>query len=83
MEVVAELLKQGGLGLMAAVFLWLYLNERTENRRLNEKLIDSADLRTKDAQDNVDKVVKPMAAFSQTAGLIYDKLKSSKEQGSQ
>lgn len=80
MDGVAELLKQGGLGITAALFLWLYLNERAETRRLNQKLIDSADLRTQDAKDNVDKIVKPMSAFTQTVSLIYDKLKLGKEQ---
>lgn len=80
MDSVAELLKQGGLGVMASVFLWLYLNERAETRRLNQKLLDAADQRTTDAKENVDKVVKPMQSFSQTVNLIYEKLKLGKEQ---
>lgn len=80
MDGVTELLKQGGLGLFASLFLWLYLNERTENRKLYQKLLDASDLRTKDANDNLDKVIKPMSSFSQTVSLIYDKLKLGKEQ---
>lgn len=80
MDGVSELLKQGGLGLTAAIFLWLYLNERNENRKLYQKLLDAADARTKDANDNLEKVVKPMSAFSQTVSLIYEKLKLGKEQ---
>ena len=32
MDIVQELITQGGLGLMAGVFLWLYIQERKDHK---------------------------------------------------
>ena len=77
---ITELLKQGGLGLFAGIFLWLWLKERAENTKLWQKLLDTSDARRDDAEKNIDRVVRPVSDFTQTVSLIYGKLKDSKEQ---
>jgi hypothetical protein len=79
MDYGPELLKQGIGGLVAAIFLWLYLAERKENKELYKRIFELTDARRADAQDNYDKATQPLSGISQTLGLIYDKLAVSKK----
>jgi hypothetical protein len=78
MDFAPDLLKHGVLGLVAALFLWLYLGERKENKELYKRIFELTDARRQDAQENYDKATQPLSGLSQMVQLIYDKLDASK-----
>jgi hypothetical protein len=78
-SVTPVLLQQGLAGVAilaeAAVILRLY----TDNKQLQKDKDVLQEARRLDAVEVTDKVVPVMNQFSQTAGLLYSKLKSGKE----
>lgn len=71
---VETLLAQGGLGLLAGVFLWLFLQERAEHKETRKQKDALLEARRVDAVETVDNVTKPLQDIAQTQQLIYDKL---------
>lgn len=78
MDFLPELLKQGLLGLVGGLFLWLYLNERAEHRKTQKEKEDLLEARRLDAKETMETVTAPLQSLSQTTRLIYDKLIISK-----
>lgn len=74
------LLAQGGFGIVAGVFLWLYLQERKDHKETRKRLETQFDLRREDASKTVESVTAPLSAISQTTKLIYDKLVVGREE---
>jgi len=71
---VQTLITQGGLGLMAGVFLWLYLAERKEHKDTRTKYEQSLDNRRLDAKETVDKIASPLLGISQGIQQLNDKI---------
>lgn len=81
MDPVQTLITQGGLGLMAGIFLWLYIQERKEHKETRTKHETVMEARRVDAKDTVDKVVEPLRGISQSIQMLSDKIEATKEQG--
>lgn len=68
------LLAQGGFGIVAAVSLWLFLQERSDHKQTRKEKDALLEARRVDAVETVDNVTKPLRDIAQTQQLIYDKL---------
>lgn len=79
MDPTTELLKQGVLGLVAAIFLWLYLREVGRHDVTRKEKDAQAEARRVDAVNTVDKITGPLDTISQYSKLTYDKLLASKK----
>lgn len=75
---VDALITQGGLGLLAGVFLWLFLQERSDHKQTRKEKDELLEARRLDAKETTDNVTKPLKDLAQTQKLIYDKLLVSK-----
>lgn len=71
---VDSLITQGGLGILAGVFLWLFLQERSDHKQTRKEKDALLEARRQDAVETVDNVTKPLKDIAQTQQLIYDKL---------
>lgn len=71
---IDTLLAQGGFGILAAVFLWLFLQERADHKKTRQEKDALLEARRQDAIDTMDNVTKPLKDIAQTQQLIYDKL---------
>lgn len=71
---VDTLLAQGGFGILAGVFLWLFLQERADHKQTRKEKDALLEARRVDAVETVDNVTKPLKDIAQTQQLIYDKL---------
>lgn len=74
MELFTEFLKQGVVGLVAAVFLWLYLQERKERKEYQDKYEASLEARRVDAKETTDNITTPLSGISQGIKLLTDKI---------
>lgn len=74
MDMVDTLVTQGGLGILAAVFLWLFLQERSDHKQTRQEKDALMEARRVDAAETADNVTKPLQDIAQTQKLIYDKL---------
>lgn len=74
MDGVAELLKQGGLGVTAALFLWLYSQERKDRKEYQDKYEASLEARRVDAKETTEQVTTPMQDISRGIKLLTDKI---------
>jgi hypothetical protein len=66
-----------GVAIIAEAFVIMRLYG--DNQRLQKEKDDLQEARRMDAKETVDKVTMPLGSISQTIGLLYDKIKSSKE----
>lgn len=80
MDPVTQLITQGGLGIMAGVFLWLYLQERKEHKETRARHETVMEARRVDAKDTVDKVIEPLRGISQGIQMLSDKIEAVKRQ---
>lgn len=71
---IETLLAQGGFGILAGVFLWLFLQERSDHKQTRKEKDALLEARRVDAVETVDNVTKPLKDIAQTQQLIYDKL---------
>ena len=81
MDIVETLITQGGLGLMAGVFLWLYIQERKEHKATRDKYEKSLDDRRIDAKDTLDKIESPLNVISQGISQLNDKVVVAQSRG--
>lgn len=81
MEPYTLLLTQGGLGITAAIFFWLWREERKEHKETRTKNEALMEARRIDAKDTVDKVVAPLQGISQGIQMLSDKIEITKQQG--
>lgn len=71
-----ELAKQGIIGLVAGIFLWLYLREigrHDQTRKEKDALMEA---RRVDAKEVVDKVEEPLRSVATSFKLLADKFSS-------
>lgn len=71
---VDTLLAQGGLGLLAGVFLWLFLQERSDHKQTRKEKDALQEARLTDAHKTEDTTASSLSEIAQTQKLIYDKL---------
>ena len=71
---IETLLAQGGFGILAGVFLWLFLQERSDHKQTRKEKDALLEARRVDAVETVDNVTKPLKDIAQTQQLTYDKL---------
>lgn len=71
---VDTLLAQGGFGILAAIFLWLFLQERSDHKTTRQEKDALLEARRLDYKETVDNVTKPLQDIAQTQQLIYDKI---------
>lgn len=79
MDPVQTLLTQGGLGLIAGVFLWLYLLERKEHKDTRNKVDALQEARRLDAVETRTDVTDMLPVISQSLLNIGDKIEIAKE----
>lgn len=80
MEPYQALITQGGFGLMAGTFLWLYLTERKEHKETRKRVDDLQEARRLDAVETRTDVTSVLSGISQNLSTINDKIVISKEQ---
>lgn len=74
MDPVQQLITQGGLGLMAGIFLWLYMQERKDHKETRAKYEQSLEFRRADAKETVDKIEAPLQGISLAVQQLNDKV---------
>ena len=74
MDIVETLITQGGLGLMAGVFLWLYIQERREHKETRTKYEGSLEAKRVDAKETLDNITEPVRGISQGIQQLNDKI---------
>lgn len=79
MEPVQALITQGGLGLMAGTFLWLYLAERKEHRETRKEVATLQESRRVDAVETRTDVTGVLSGISQNISSLNDKIVISQE----
>ena len=78
MDFLPELLKQGIVGLVAGVFLWLYLQEKRDHEKTRQSLITSFIDRLADSEKNTVSVITTAQGMSQSVALLTEKIEISK-----
>lgn len=78
MDFFAELLKWGPGGLLAAIFLGFYIQERKDHAVTREKYIASIEARREDSKENVNKVTNVLDGMAVGIKGISDKIEVSK-----
>lgn len=73
-EAAAELLKYGVTGVVAVIFLWLYMNERKEHRHTQDKLLESYSKRVEEARDTISSIKEPISSLAVGIRAISDKI---------
>ena len=82
MEPYQTLIAQGGLGLLAGIFFWLYMQERKDRKDLQTKVDALHEARRLDAVETRTDVTSVLPGISQTLQNIYDKIEVSKQANS-
>lgn len=78
MDFAAELLKQGLVGLFAAIFFWLYLQEKKAHDITRQALIVSFTDRLTDSEKNTTSVITTAQGMAQSVQLLTEKIEISK-----
>lgn len=78
MDPVAELFKQGIIGIVAGIFLWLYLAERKDHAQTRKEKDALMEARRLDAKETVDSVTQPLQTISQGIALLSEKIEIGK-----
>lgn len=81
MDFLPELLKQGIMGLVAGVFLWLFIQERAAHQKTRDQKDLLMEARRMDAKETLEKVEGPLSSIAQSTAFIADKLISVKRHG--
>lgn len=74
MELLPELLKQGVVGLVAAIGFYLYFQEQKERKEYQNKYEASLEARRIDSKETTEQVTVPMQGISQGIKLLTDKI---------
>lgn len=78
MELFPEILKLGSAGVIAGVFLWLYVEERKDHKETRRLYIESLGARLEDSKTSVSKVTDALGGISLGIQTISDKIEISK-----
>ena len=81
MDPVQTLITQGGLGVMAGIFLWLYLVERREHKETRKEKDALMEARRVDAKEVADNITEPLRGISQGISQLNDKILVSQSRG--
>lgn len=78
MDLVVELVKQGAFGVVAALFFWLYLQERKEHKETRKEKDVLQEARRLDAVETRTDVTSVLPGISQALQNISDKIEISR-----
>lgn len=78
-QLIIELLKYGVVGLVAAIFFKLYMDERKAHDVTRGQLIESIHARLTDQKENDAKIIEPMQTISQVFKDLGGKIVTGKE----
>ena len=85
MDLLGPLVSQGGLGLVAAIFLWLFIQERKEHRedhRTDQTAIrELQDARLSDQRDTTREVTTVLQGNAQAMTVLSEKIEIGKRNG--
>lgn len=73
-EIIKDLLTQGGLGIMAAIFFWLYNSERKDHQKTRDKYEGSLDARREEAKENMELATQPLNSMAKSLDLLNEKI---------
>jgi seryl-tRNA(Sec) selenium transferase len=79
MDFATELLKQGITGLVAALFLWLYLQEKRDHDKTRQALTASFADRLADSKQNTTTVIAAAQGMVDGVKALSDKIEDAKE----
>jgi hypothetical protein len=77
-QLLPEILKLGSAGIIAGIFLWLYIEERKEHRETRRLYIESLAARLDDSKHSVTKVTDALGGIALGIQTISDKIEISK-----
>lgn len=81
MDFLPELLKQGALGLVAGIFLWLFLQEKSERKQLQKDKDVLMEARRLDATEFNKMLNSMLPNITNALQAISDKIEATKRQG--
>lgn len=85
MDIVGTLITQGGFGIIAGIFLWLFLQERKEHRedrKTDQTLIAALqDARLSDTKEVGNALKDVLEGNSQSMRILSEKIEIAKQQG--
>lgn len=82
MDFVDTLITQGGLGLMAGIFMWLYLQERKEHKETRKEKDTLMEARRQDAKEVTENLSAPLQNIAQGIAQLNDKIVVAQNRGS-
>lgn len=80
MDFLPELLKQGALGLVAGIFLWLFLQEKSDRKQLQKDKDTLMEARRADAAENNKLLNSILPNISSALEVISAKIEATKRQ---
>lgn len=81
-QLIIELLKYGVVGLVAGIFLYLYIQEKKDHQKTRDALIASLTGRLDDSKKTTENITEPLRLMSQGINLISEKIEISRGQQS-
>ena len=79
MDLIAPTLQLGIAGVVIVGQALVVIRLYNDNKQLQREKDAIQEARRADAKETTEKVTEPLSSISQTMGLIYEKLKASKE----
>lgn len=74
MDVFGELLKQGLIGLVAAIAFWLYIQERNNHEKTRQDLMASMLARLDDSKEDTKSILSTVQGVSTSIAALTDKI---------
>lgn len=81
MELLDTVLAQGGLGIVAGVFLWLYLGERNDRKAAQKELADEKEARRVETKETATQVMEIVQGNTTSINLLTEKIEIGKRIG--
>lgn len=78
MEIAAELFKQGTMGLAAGIFFWLYLQERSDKKKVQDSKDALMEARRLDAAESRRDVTDVLPGLKQSIDTLSSKIEVGK-----
>jgi hypothetical protein len=76
--VFPEILRQGPMGIVGGILLWLFIAERNDHKQTRKEKDALMEARRMDAKETEEKFGATLASIAQSTGFIADKLVSTK-----
>lgn len=76
-----EILRQGAMGIVAGVFLWLYITERKDHKQTLQQKDALLEARRLDAKETEEKFGETLASIAESTKFIADKVLTVRKRG--